>query len=106
MNLAFFSGNEMYWRTRWATSIDGSGTPYRTLISYKESMNNADIDPTNQWTGTFRDPRFPTQIGAGQPENAVSGQIFTVNRGPGGDTGRHSPYPLTTQICGSGATRR
>ena len=37
VNLAFFSGNEVYWKTRWETSIDGSGTPYRTLVCYKES---------------------------------------------------------------------
>ena len=26
-NLAFFSGNEVFWKTRWETSIDGSGHP-------------------------------------------------------------------------------
>ena len=36
VNLAFFSGNEGYWKTRWETSIDGSGTTYRTLVTYKE----------------------------------------------------------------------
>ena len=32
VNLAFFSGNEIFWKTRWANSSDGSNTPYRTLI--------------------------------------------------------------------------
>src|SRR6185436_15295964 len=41
VDLAFFSGNEMYWKTRWETSIDGSGTAYRTLVSYKETHANA-----------------------------------------------------------------
>jgi hypothetical protein len=36
VNLAFWSGNEVYWKTRWETSIDDSGTPYRTLVCYKE----------------------------------------------------------------------
>ena len=27
VHLAFFSGNEIFWKTRWETSIDGSGTP-------------------------------------------------------------------------------
>ena len=45
-NLAFFSGNEVFWKTRWENSIDGSGTPYRTLVSYKETHANAKIDPT------------------------------------------------------------
>ncbi len=29
VNLAFLSGNEVYWETRWETSIDGTGTPYQ-----------------------------------------------------------------------------
>ena len=34
VHLAFFSGNEVFWKTRWETSIDGSGTPHRTLVCY------------------------------------------------------------------------
>ncbi len=45
VNLAFFSGNEIFWKTRWETSIDGSGTAHRTLVSYKETHANAKIDP-------------------------------------------------------------
>ncbi len=45
VHLAFFSGNEVFWKTRWETSIDGSGTPYRTLVSYKETHADAKIDP-------------------------------------------------------------
>ena len=41
VNLAFFSGNEMFWKTRWGPSIDGSNTPYRTLVTYKETHFNA-----------------------------------------------------------------
>ena len=78
-HLAFFSGNEMYWKTRWENSTDGSNTPYRTLVSYKETWANAKIDPTSTWTGTWRDPRFSPPADGGRPENAVSGQIFTVN---------------------------
>ena len=58
VNLAFWSGNEVYWQTRWGNALSSDATPYRTLISYKETWANASIDPTNQWTGTFRDPRF------------------------------------------------
>ena len=37
VNLAFFSGNEIYWKTRWEPSTTGGGsTDYRTLVSYKE----------------------------------------------------------------------
>ena len=45
VNLAFFSGNEIFWKTRWENSIDGSDTPHRTLVSYKETHANAKIDP-------------------------------------------------------------
>ena len=79
VNLAFFSGNEMFWKTRWEPSIDGSGTAYRTLVSYKETHANAKIDPTPAWTGTWRDPRFSPPADGGRPENTVTGQLFTVN---------------------------
>ena len=37
VHLAFFSGNEIYWKTRWGASLDGSGpTDHRTLVCYKE----------------------------------------------------------------------
>jgi hypothetical protein len=79
VHLAFFSGNEVFWKTRWENSIDGSDTPYRTLVSYKETHANAKIDPLpNVWTGTWRDPRSFNPEG-GQPENALTGTIFTVN---------------------------
>ena len=65
VKLAFWSGNEMYWRTRYGNSISSDATAYRTLISYKETWSpSASIDPSDQWTGTFRDPRLsPPAIG-------------------------------------------
>src|SRR4051812_10764504 len=86
VHLAFFSGNEMYWKTRYEPSIDGTATPYRTLVSYKETIANAKIDPAVDpvtgvavWTGTWRDPRFAGVSDGGRPENGLIGQIFTVN---------------------------
>jgi hypothetical protein len=80
VNLAFLSGNEMYWKTRYEPSIDGSNTAYRTLVSYKETLANAKIDPEpGIWTGTWRDPRFAATSDGGRPENGLIGQIFTVN---------------------------
>ena len=86
VNLAFFSGNEGFWKTRWENSIDGSSTPYRTLACYKETYANEVIDPADPptWTGTWRDPRFSPPADGGQPENALNGTIFMVN-GPGSD---------------------
>ena len=46
VNLAFFSGNEVFWKTRWENSIStGSAHRYRTLVTYKETHANAKIDP-------------------------------------------------------------
>ncbi len=82
VHLAFFSGNEVFWKTRWESSIDGSGTDYRTLVCYKETHANAKIDPLpNVWTGTWRDPRFSPPADGGRPENALTGTIFKVNSG-------------------------
>ncbi|MCA6117922.1 DUF4082 domain-containing protein [Bradyrhizobium sp. WSM 1738] len=91
VNLAFWSGNEMYWRTRWGNSISSDATAYRTLISYKETWSpSASIDPSNEWTGTFRDPRLsPPAVGGGIPENALIGQMFQVD-----DVGVNQPDAL------------
>jgi fibronectin type 3 domain-containing protein len=85
VNLAFFSGNESFWKTRWETSIDGSGTTYRTLVCYKESKDNAPIDPldaspTWTWTGTWRDSRYSPPADGGKPENALSGTAYMNDR--------------------------
>jgi hypothetical protein len=83
VHLAFFSGNTMFWKTRWENSIDGSGTPFRTLVCYKETHANAVIDPSDPptWTGTWRDPRFSPPADGGRPENALVGNIFRMNGG-------------------------
>jgi hypothetical protein len=79
VNLAFFSGNTMYWKTRYEPSTDGSNAPYRTLVSYKESFANAVIDPASPtWTGLWRDTRFSPPEDGGRPENSVLGQSSTV----------------------------
>ncbi|MCY4727666.1 DUF4082 domain-containing protein [Nocardioides sp. STR2] len=80
VHLAFFSGNEVFWKTRWENSIDGSGTSHRTLVSYKETHANAKIDPlANTWTGTWRDPRFSPPADGGRPENGLTGTMFAIN---------------------------
>lgn len=80
VNLAFFSGNEMFWRTRWEPSLDASHTDGRTLVAYKDTHFNGPVDPV-EWTGTWRDPRYGTAGGAGNPENSLTGQFFIVNSG-------------------------
>ncbi len=79
VHLAFFSGNEVFWKTRWEPSIDSSGSAHRTLVTYKETRDNAKTDPVaDVWTGTWRDSR-PYNPEGPQPENALTGTIFTVN---------------------------
>jgi hypothetical protein len=58
VHLAFFSGNEIFWKTRWESSIAGTVTTYRTLVCYKETHSSPPekIDPSPEWTGTWRDP--------------------------------------------------
>ena len=104
VNLLFWSGNECYWKTRWDVAISADGTEYRTLVCYKETLAVADpnagpedyvnLDPTDVWTGTWRDVRFhgnPLSGGGAlvdvDPitglcpychcgENALTGQLF------------------------------
>lgn len=81
VNLQFLSGNEVYWHTRYEPSSTG-GNDYRTLVSYKETWANAKIDPKDEWTGTWRDPRFASpDNGAGLPENGLTGTAYVVNNG-------------------------
>ena len=80
VNLAFFSGNEIFWKTRWEASKFGVPTSYRTLVCYKDTHANRPIDPNRPtWTGTWRDPRFSPPGDGGRPENALSGTMFIVN---------------------------
>ena len=81
MSLAFFSGNEVFWKTRWqSSSADGTATQYRTLTSYKDTHFDAPTDPV-AWTGTWADPRFTPPADAGRPQNSLTGQLFIVNAG-------------------------
>jgi hypothetical protein len=79
VNLAFLSGNEVYWRTRWETSKDGANTAYRTLVCYKETWDGAKSDPTPEWTGTWRDPTYSPPSNGGRPENQLTGTAFMSN---------------------------
>ena len=83
VNLVNLTGNEDFWKIRWETSLDSSHTANRTLVCYKETLDNRVLDPQDPptWTGTWRDPRFSPPADGGKPENALGGTIFTVNRG-------------------------
>ena len=77
VNLAFLSGNEIFWQTRLSPSIDSSATANRTLVSYKDTHFNQEIDPSGTATGTFQDPRFGTPP---MPSNEVTGTLFQVDQ--------------------------
>jgi hypothetical protein len=91
INIAFFSGNESYWKTRWENSQDGTNTAFRTMVCYKEGYsatgaeracgdNNGGLGvcdvSTNIWTGLWRNGcGIPNITDACKPENALSGNI-------------------------------
>ncbi|MFE7168676.1 DUF4082 domain-containing protein [Streptomyces sp. NPDC057616] len=78
----FFSGNEVFWKTRLAPSIDGSNTADRTLVCYKMTkmaQNNGIADPSGTWTGTWMDPASKNYGQDYQPPNILTGSMFTVN---------------------------
>lgn len=85
VHLAFFSGNEVYWKTRWENSIDGNNIPHRTLVCYKEGTMGEKVcggkcDPiANIWTGLWRDGCSFAAADGCKPENALTGQISWVD---------------------------
>jgi hypothetical protein len=83
VNMAFFSGNSVFWKTRLESSIDGSNTANRTLVTYKETHFDAPTDPQDPptWSGTWMDPRFSPPADGGNPQNSLTGQLFDVNSG-------------------------
>jgi hypothetical protein len=82
VHIAFFTGNEVYWKTRWENN---DGTEDRTLVCYKEGFLadgtlgertcGTKCDPSPEWTGLWR---TGGNYDAGQPENGLVGQISWV----------------------------
>ena len=67
VNLAFFSGNEVFWKTRWENRTAARSSPTR-----RRTPNAQDRPEASIWTGTWRDPRPFNPQGA-RPENALTG---------------------------------
>ena len=89
VNLAFWGGNDVYWRTWWEPSVDGT-QDFRTLISYKTGVcascscgnpgactNLGNPDPSGEWTGLWRDLNAATAYGI-KPENNLTGTFYMV----------------------------
>ena len=89
VNLAFFTGNAMYWKTRYEPSIDGTATPYRTLVSYKET--HAERDDRSATADVDRHLARPTLQPARRRRPAreradrhdLHGQLLTTRRDHG-----------------------
>jgi hypothetical protein len=115
VNLAFFSGNEFYWKTRYEN--DNSGDPRRTLVCYKEGLlatgqlgekscgTKCDLTSA-EWTGLWR---MGKGFDANRPENALTGQISWTEL-PGviqvPDTYKNMRFWRNTSVAslGTGAT--
>jgi hypothetical protein len=69
VNLAFFSSNVGYWRTRYEPD-PVTVQPDRILVVYKTTSTGVD-DPSGTSTGTWRDPK-----GANKPENELVGSMY------------------------------
>lgn len=83
VNLAFFSGNEVFWRTRFEPSIASGAAADRTLVCYKstklsQTPPNGTADPSGQWTGTWADTDGAGH-GGNKPQNQLTGTLFSVN---------------------------
>ena len=55
VHLAFWSGNEIFWKTRHecgTVTTDGSPTTYQTLVCYKETRDDRILDPGDPPTCT------------------------------------------------------
>ena len=102
VNLAFFSGNEVFWKTRWENSIDGSGTPAPHAGDLQGDPRQREDRPARPRRGpapgATRGSARPAD--GGRPENApdrhdLHGQLLRHQHG-----GRCRP----TARCASGAT--
>ena len=83
VHLAFFSGNEVYWKTRWESA---AGNEDRTLVCYKEGVladsskeertcgTKCDVSSA-EWTGLWR---MGQNYDGGRPENELTGQMSWV----------------------------
>ena len=102
VDMAFFSGNEVFWKTRWENN-------HRTLVTYKETHANAKIDPTSTWTGSWRDPRFsPPADGGAARERPDRHDLHRQRRvrGARGARRRRQAPPVARHVRGAAAARR
>ena len=82
VNLAFFSGNEAFWKTRWTNQRRlEHGLPHAGGVQGDAFRQSGRPPGSHTWTGTWIDPRFSPPADGGNPQNALTGQLFKVNSG-------------------------
>ena len=111
VNLAFFSGNEVFWKTRWepastAPHATARWSPTRRRTPTRRSIRPADVDRARGATRAFSPP-----ADGGRPENALTGTIFTVNsrhrcRDPGAGRGRQAAVLAQHRVAEPAGGRR
>ena len=79
VNLAFFSGNEIFWKTRWEPSIEGQRVPDAGLL--QGDLWTAPRSIRSAVDGHLARSAIQPPADGGQPENALTGTIFMVNSG-------------------------
>ena len=93
VNLAFLSGNTMFWETRWAPSTDASATPYRTIITYKETLDKQIVTrEERQELGVIR-----ISAPVSRKTHSSAPSTWLTRRGS-----IRSPFPIACPISGFG----
>ena len=68
VHLAFFSGNEVFWKTRWEpASTARHAAPHARLLQGDARRTRRSTRCPTVWTGTWRDPRVVHPPTAGSP---------------------------------------
>ncbi len=101
VNLAFFTGNESFWKTRWEPSTPTARAPTSEPSSVtRRPTPTPRSTPTPVWTGTWRDPRFsPPADGGPSGERGSRARCSGSTPAPPRSTCRRP-----TARCASGAT--
>ncbi len=105
VNLAFFSGNEIYWKTRWEPSAAGPATANRTLVSYKDTHYDAPVDPSSgRAPGRTRASARPATAAGRRTPSPVRSSPSTA--APATRARARSASRPPTASCACGATPR
>ena len=82
MHLAFFSGNEVFWKTRWETSIDGSGNrrPHAGLLQ-GDARQRQDRPAARSLDRHLARPALQPARRRRPARERADRQLFTVNDG-------------------------